>query len=297
MKGCLLRLALFPPIAALLYVLLSLRQPFPTFVFPAEGAEVSAPVAGFFFWFATLYLLDARQARANLALALEALAHGFRDGEKAVVYGTLEANAPLEAPFSGERCVGYEYKVSRRHTNMKNEQIDYQGYALARAAVRSPMGALAILAPANRELFYEVPFERLDGEEALARAQAYLEATDFGQPGGLFGDVATREIVDGDGSFRVDVKRGEPTELRECYLEQKVLRPGDAVSAAGIYSKERHGVAPDPDSIMKPFHIVPGGEAALARKIRSKRKGAFFCALLGLLIVAVYFLVVVPAQG
>jgi hypothetical protein len=48
---------------------------------------------------------------------------------------------------------------------------------------------------------------------------------------------------------------------------------------------------------MKPFHIVPGGEAALARKIRSKRKGAFFCALLGLLIVAVYFLVVVPAQG
>jgi hypothetical protein len=295
MKGCLLRLALLPLIVAAVYVLLSIREPFPTFVFPAEDAEVGAPVAGFFFWFAALYLLDARAARANLALLPQALTHGLRDGDKAVVYGVLEARGPLlEAPFTGEKCVGYEYKVSHRHPQLKGPQVDYHGHALTASALRGPMGSFSILAPADKEVFYEVPFELLRTDEAFARAESYLQSADFGEPGGLFRDVSRRETVEGPGSFRMDVKSGTQTELRSCHLEQKLLRPGDEVSVAGVYSEQERGVAPSPESIMKPFHIVPGGEAALARKIRSKRIGAIVCALLGLTIAAVYFLVVVP---
>jgi len=298
MKGCLLRLALFPLIVGATYALLSLRQPLPSFVFPAEEAEVAAPVAGFFFWFAALFLLDARQARANLALAIEALARGLRDGEKAVVVGTLQARgALLEAPFSGEACVGYMYTISHRNPQMKGPQVDYEGCALTPAAVRGPAGSFDILAPANKELFHEVPGEQLASDEAYAHAEGYLKATDFGVPGGLFGNVAKREVDNGPGDFRIDVSTGTQKDLRSCMLSQTVLRPGDEVSVAGVYVEAQHGIAPDPDSIMKPFHIVPGGEAALARKIRGKRVGAVVSALLGLVVVAVYFVVVVPAQG
>jgi len=292
MKGCLLRLALLPLIVAVVYALLSIREPFPTFIFPAEDAEVAAPVAGLLFWFAALYLLDARQARANLALALQSLGRGLRDGEKAVVYGVLEARGPLlEAPFTGETCVAYEYRVSHRRPEMKGPQVDCQGHALTATAVRGPMGSLTILAPADKEVFHEVPFEPLRADEAFTRAESYLSGIDFGEPGGLFKDVSRRETVDGPGRFRMDLKSGTKTDLRSCDLEQKVLRPGDEVSVAGVYSERERGIGPHPDTILQPFHIVPGGEAALARKIRSRRIGAVVCTLLGLTVVAVYLLV------
>ena len=53
----------------------------------------------------------------------------------------------------------------------------------------------------------------------------------------------------------------------------------------------QQAIEPDPDSIMRPLHIVPGGEASLARKIRSKRRGAVVSAALGLAVVAIYLLV------
>lgn len=253
---------------------------------------MAAPIAGFFFWFAVLYLMDTRQARVSLALAMDSRTRRLQDGEAVVVYGTLQALGPLlEAPFSGESCVGYHYMVYHRNRNMNSDQIDVEGYALTPSAVRGAMGTVRIQAAADAELFYELPFEHLEDDAAFARAEGYLKGTDFGTPGGLFGNVSRREIVEGPGSFRMDVSSGTRTELRSCYLKQKVLRPGDEVSVAGVYSEQERGIGPDPDSIMKPFHIVRGGEEALARKIRSKRTGAVVCALLGVSAVAVYAVV------
>lgn len=296
MKGCFLRLALLPLIVALFGVLFSIRAPFPTLVFDPEAEGIAlAPIAGFFFWFATLYLLDARRARTDFATALEALGRGLRDGERAVVYGTVEARGSLlETPFSGESCVGYHYVVDHRDPSMRGRQTDYEGFALVPFVIRGSAGALAVLAPSNKELFYEIPFEHLQGDDAFAHAEGYLQATDFGQPGGLFGDVSRRETTNGPGSFKQDVKSGTQSELRSCTLKQKVLRPGDEVNIAGVYSGARQAIEPDPDSIMKPLHVVPGGEATLARKIHGKRRGAAICAVLGLLVVAVYVLVFLP---
>jgi hypothetical protein len=289
-KGCLLRLALYLPILALCIVLFSIRAPFPTLVFNPEADGMAlAPVAAFFFWFAILYLLDTRRAQTDLDTARAALGRGLRDGESAVVYGTVEERGPLlEAPFTGESCVGYQYVVQHNAGGRMGTVTDYEGCALAPFVIQGPLGALAVLAPPGKEIFYEIPFQTLKGDDAYAHAERYLQATDFGQPGGLFGDVSRRESTNGPGCFKQDQKNGTQPEVRSCTLTQRVLRPRDEVHVAGVYSEAKQAIEPDPDGIMKPLHVVPGGEASLARKIRSKLRGAVVSAALGLVVIAIH---------
>ena len=296
MKGCLLRLALYLPILAIFIVLFSIREPFPTLSFNPEAEGMAlAPVAAFFFWFAILHLIDTRRARADLDTARAALGRRLRDGESAVVFGIVEERGPLlEAPFTGESCVGYHYVVEHHAGGKSGTVTDYEGYALAPFVIQGPCGALAVLAPSGKEVFYEIPFQTLEGDDAFAHAESYLQATEFGPAGGLFGNVSRRETKDGPGSFRMDLSSNTETELGSCTLKQRVLRPGDEVHVAGIYSEARQAIEPDPDGIMKPLHIVPGGEASLARKIRNKLRGAVVSAALGLLVVAIYVLVFLP---
>jgi hypothetical protein len=289
-KGCLLRLALYLPILALFIVLFSIREPFPTLVFNPEAEGMAlAPVAAFFFWFAILYLLDTRRARADLDTARAALGRRLRDGESAVVFGIVEERGPLlEAPFTGESCVGYHYVVEHHAGGKRGTVTDYEGHALAPFVIQGPLGAFAVLAPSGKEVFYEIPFQTLEGYEAFAHAERYLRATDFGPPGGLFGNLSRRETTDGPGSFRMDLSSNTERELRSCTLKQKVLRPGDEVHVAGIHSEAKQAIEPDPDDIMRPLHVVPGGEAGLARKVRSRLRGTVVSAALGLVVVAIY---------
>lgn len=290
MKGCVLRLALYLPILVLCIVLFSIRAPFPTLVLNPEAEGMAlAPVAAFFFWFAILYSLDARRARTDLDTARAALGRGLRDGESAIVCGTVAERGPLlEAPFTGESCVGYHYVVQHNAGGRMGTVTDHEGCALAPFVIQGPLGALAVLAPPGKEVFYEIPFQTLRGDDAFAHAERYLQATDFGQPGGLLGTVSRRETTDGPGSFRQDLSNGAPPDLRACTFRQKVLRPRDEVHVAGIHSVARQAIEPDPDAIMKPLHVVPGGEGSLARKVRSKLRGAAVSAALGLVVVAIY---------
>ncbi len=297
MKGCLLRLALYPPIAALFVVLFLVRAPFPSLVLNPEAEGLAlAPVAALFFWFAILYLLDARRARADLDAARAALGRRLRDGERTVVFGTLKERAALlEAPLSGESCIGYHYVVEHNAGGKTGTVTDYEGYALTPLVIEGPLGALAVLAPPGNEVFYEVPFRTLGGDDTFARAERYLGATDFGPPsGGLFGNLSRRETSDGPGGFRRDLSWNRETAIRDCTLKQKVLCPGDEAHVAGTYSETRQAIEPDPDSIMRPLRIVPGGEASLAHKVRSKRRGAAVSTALGLAVVATYVLVFLP---
>jgi hypothetical protein len=297
-KGCLLRLALYLPILACCVLLFSIRKPFPTLVFNPEAEGIAlAPVAAFFFWFAALYVIDARRAQADVDTARAALGRRLRDGESAVVFGFVEARGRLlEAPFTGERCVGYHYVVEHHGGGKQGTVIDYEGYALAPFVIQGPLGALAVLAPSDKEVFYEIPFQTLKGDDAVAHAERYLRGLDLGAPGGLFGNLSRRETTDGPGSFRRDLNQNTEREITSCTLKQKVLRAGDEVHVAGIHSEAKQAIEPDPDGIMRPLHVVPGGEAGLARKVRNKVKGAVVSAGLGLVIVAIYvFAFLLPA--
>ena len=99
MLGCFFRLLLLPVIIAVLYPLMLLRGPFPTLVFPAEGAEVTAVIAGFALWWSVISLIDRRSIAAPLA---RINSFGLRDGEEAVAAGSIRATGDLlRAPFKG----------------------------------------------------------------------------------------------------------------------------------------------------------------------------------------------------
>ena len=149
-KGCAFRISLLALMIAGFYVLFCLRQPFPTLLLFADGAEVAAPIAGFFMWFAALYVLYARQNEEDLALIER---RGLRDGQRALVCGTVKPEGPLfTAPFSGEECVGYHYTVTHRtsHGKTSTTWTGYEGYALASFAIRRPMGDVRMLAEAPK---------------------------------------------------------------------------------------------------------------------------------------------------
>ncbi|OGW61953.1 MAG: hypothetical protein A2V83_05530 [Nitrospirae bacterium RBG_16_64_22] len=294
-KGCAFRLTLLALMVAGFYVLLCLRPPFPTLLLFADGAEVAAPIAGFFMWFAVLYVLYARQNEADIALLQK---RGLRDGERALVCGIVRPMGPLlAAPFSGKECVGYYYTATHRTSPGRSGSTtwtDYEGYALAPFAIRSPLGDVRILAEADKGLFYELSRENLG--DAYERAGAYLGAADFGETitSVLGGKSRTRETVNGPGDFRVDISIDPPRDPRTCDLEEKIIRPGEAVYAVGVYSAERGGLIADPNILNTPFHIVRGGEKALRRKTRLRLAGAAVCAGISLAVVAFYFLVHVP---
>lgn len=277
MTGCLIRLLLLPLTVIVIYPLLLLRQPFPTFIFPAEGAEATAVIAGLFIWFAIISYRDVRRYAADCALLNKSL---LRDGEKTIVSGSFEPRAPLlTAPFSGKECIGYHYKVTHLTSSAGSgptRSTDYEGYALVPAVIRSPPGDIKILAESDKELFYEVPLVNLESERE--RAERYLLACSFG------------EEIKAPGNFRVDKKIGDPRAIEKCDLEEGVIEPGETVLAAGVYSSENEGITADPDSIMTPFHIVPGGEAALRRKTRNRFLSIAICLGLGCLTLAIYFL-------
>jgi hypothetical protein len=101
-------------------------------------------------------------------------------------------------------------------------------------------------------------------------------------------ETRTRSLHEGPCNFREDKQVGEPRQdLQEhkppegsarqmegrLTLKEKTILEGDEVLVAGTYSAENEGIAPDPDSIMKPFHIVVGGASAPRQKMKSRVAG------------------------
>ncbi len=305
MAGCLLRFVLLPiVIIAAFYPLFSLRSPFPTLVLYKEGADVAAFFAGLFTWWLVISWLDMRQMASDIAMTRD---WSLKDGERTVISGHIEAkdaDAPLlTAPFSGEECVGYCYDVSHYTTGVGGKSghwwTDYVGYALVPSIVQGPLRTVNILAEPDKELFYEAPARELKSDEDCARAEEYVNKTDFGEkPSGLVADTRTRLIHDGPGHFREDKAVGETRKnLGGHRLKETVIKKGETVLVSGVYSVEQSGIAPDPDSIMKPFHLVVGGDAALRRKMRNRVIGMAISAGLALVVFAVYFLVFVPRES
>jgi hypothetical protein len=313
MPGCLLRVVLLPIIVAVLYPFFLLRAPLPTLVFPAEGAEVAACITGLFLWWAVISWLDMRQIKAHLTQTRQ---WELRDGERTVIAGYIEAReATLKAPFSGTPCVGYRYTVTHhsRHSNMKTtEWTDYEGYALVPSIVRGPMRTVSLLAAPDKDLFAEVPARTITGYEEWVRADEFLKTTVFGEmPPGPLAETRTRLTENEPGNFREDKQVQEPPKnlldyrpeegsrrLKEGQrtLTEAVVQEGDKVLLAGIYSAEQNGITPDPDSIMRPFRIVYGGEEPLRRKIRNRVIGITVSTVLSFVTAALYFLFFVPRE-
>jgi hypothetical protein len=87
---------------------------------------------------------------------------------------------------------------------------------------------------------------------------------------------------------RVDEKVGRKNPpLERCRYEEKLAVEGEVYLLSGIYSTDPHGIKADPDTIFNPFHLMPGGVAALNKRLRNRWLGNLICLAL---VVALYFL-------
>lgn len=272
-------MGLLPIFACLVYFLLSIRLPFPTFVLPPDEAGVLSVVVGLCLWFGLWTLLDIKQYKADLLM----MNQGFlKDGERIVVSGALHTEAPLlKTPFSEQECLGYYYKVSRLDsspgsTSHNTRWTYYEGCAIVPTSIKSPLGNMKIQPEKDIELFYEVPKVSLN--EKTEQARKYLQSCPFS------------ENFNGPCDFRVDKKLAAPEDLEKCDLDEKVIRQGENAVIIGIYSSEDGGIIkPEPGDVIHPFHIVPDGEKVLKKKLKNRFIAIAICFLIIVLAFIIYY--------
>lgn len=204
--------------------------------------------------------------RAEQGLPLE-------DGKVEAVWGPIEPlGAALEAPFSGQACVAYEYDAKKPDgENSDGESTPggsaISGFALTPSVIRSSRGDARLLGFSLLEKFEA---KHLAGDEtARARANAWLAQTPFQEMGltkiGSMLSSMDDAMADDDGTVRKDWRMGKAGEvsLDGCALEEKVIAPGDTITALGVWDATRGGLVPKYRGKSTIVRLTPGGGAAM----------------------------------
>ena len=162
-----------------------------------------------------------------------------RDGRLEAATGAVRAlGSALEAPFTGQECVAYEYNVK----NPGKERSDFTGVALVPCAIDTPRGPVRILGWSLLDQFPKALKEGVDRTRGLA----YLRNARF-EPLGLSNAFSfLRDLIaDQDGAIRKDMRiaDGEP-DLEKKRIEERIVPVGSTVTVLGIWSEARRGFAP-----------------------------------------------------
>lgn len=226
-----------------------------------------AAVAGLLGW-GGLGLLFSAAVRLRERFTAQAALDGAmpRDGAGAVVIGTVQGHGtPLLAPFNGEECFAYSYRVS--HDNGKSGKRRtviqlYEGYALAPCAIATETGYFRLLTVPWLD-----PVTTCSSGTSLAAAQRYVAATTF-LPQHQHLPELKRRWEDADGSYRSDIGRPlqEGMSWQRCTLVQQVLRPKATVCVIGYFSSDQRGFVPAPPWA-KDAYIYQCSGAELLRKL------------------------------
>jgi hypothetical protein len=194
--------------------------------------------------------------RAEKGLPLE-------DGVEEAVWGPIEPlGAPLEAPFSGRACVAYEYDAKEGGDGTASTMA---GFALAPSVIRSHRGDVHLLGFSMLDAWKE---SRYRDPEARERATRWVATTEFREMGlakmGAMFSALDEAMADDDGSVRVDLRTKEvtPDGLASCTLKEKVISPGETVTAVGIWDSAKGGLVPKLRGRSAIVRITPGGGAA-----------------------------------
>jgi len=220
--------------------------------------------------------------RAGQGLPLE-------DGREEAVWGPIQPlGTPLEAPFSGRACVAYEYDakkpdaVSSRGRRSSTGSL-MTGFALAPSFIRSGRGDVHLFGFSPIDGFEE---KRLEGPEALARASAWYSTTEFREMGvakiGAMLSTFDEVMADDDGSVRVDMRMGDAAsadDLAPCTLKEKVILPGETVTAIGLWDASRGGLVPKHMGKQVIVRLKPGGGEAMVAEAQKRPWGLLVFAL------------------
>jgi hypothetical protein len=235
----------------------------------------------------------------RLARAAVRGAQLFRDGEPAVVSGTIEAAAghePIEAPFTGRACLAYVYNVSEpRSKDINHSAVAlYVGHGCVPSEVRTPQGPLRILASPG---LGEMQSRRCTDPEERRRAIAYVQSATF-ETLTIFqwGRISRlgRELLAECGAVRKDFQcTFSPRGIESCSFSETIIEPGAVVTVKGVYSADRRGLAPDgndPDF----FRVIPGDADSVARELRSRARWRSVAALM--MVVVIYPIIWIVAS-
>ena len=202
------------------------------------------------------------------------------DGEEEAVWGPIEPlGASLEAPFSGRPCVAYEYDAKEGGEGTASAMA---GFALAPSVIRSHRGDVHVLGFSMLDAWKE---KRFDDPEARERATRWAATTEFQEMGlakvGAMFSALDQAMADDDGSVRTDLRTKELRSdgLAACALKEKVILPGETVTAIGIWDAAKGGLVPrlrDKSAIVR---ITPGGGAAAVAHATKRPWGTFAFAI------------------
>jgi hypothetical protein len=284
--GCLVSVLCLAASIAAYYVVLAPYTEWPAnAIAPAIGGFAAFSfLSGIYNWLRayrqTRRLGDQPQVVANL-----------QDGEEVAISGAIRPiNAPLQAPLSGTPCVAYDYDIMHRvrretgNRTVHHDDIDIAGLALTPSVIDTPTGSVRLLSFALLEDF---PRTAKNDPALRARARDYIASTTF-KPMGLtkvfsaFGALKDA-LTDEDGAVRMDWRMTPgDIELERAVMRERLVTPGQQVTAIGIYSAERRGLIAKDMSTM--IQLRPGGTKDAQRLILRQSRSSFVAGLVLLLV-------------
>ena len=190
-------------------------------------------------------------------------------GEPLIATGVIRSERPLVSPLGQVECVAYDYRMYRMVSTSGKRATKspvYWGYAGMPFAIDAP----AIRYPVASVPLLPGEATRLEGDEVLARARAYVRSTgwetvEYGMLGQM--DTAFQRVGDDSrtGTRRdFAVSNEDAPDVALLMLEESVLPVGATASAFGRWSGTL-GAIVAPEGIAGTSHVVValGGPDAL----------------------------------
>jgi hypothetical protein len=148
---------------------------------------------------------------------------------------------------------------------------------MIRCSVRTTYGEIALGSFPVLENFYETPGDR-------AAAIRFVESTNFIEPEGVTGMVKSMFGVHATAPpLKQDWRIGKPSNIHDAEASEKILAPGDTITAIGRYVAASNSIVSDTKE--KGFlRVRRGGEALRVPAVPWNAIGGFFG---GIAIVAV----------
>ena len=192
-----------------------------------------------------------------------------RDGELAAAIGPVSAGfETLRAPFTGRDCVLYEYTIGPPGTGEGRPARDYAGFGMTRCSVRTPYGDIFLGSFPVLEQVFETEGDRAAAEEWVANTQ-------FEQAGGIQMVKAILSVHSLPPPLKKDWILGKPSDIHRSIASEKIIAPGDTVTAFGRYVAASNAIVSDTKK--KGFlRLRRGGDAIHVPSIPWNAIGGFF---------------------
>lgn len=205
-----------------------------------------------------------------------------RDGQLEAASGPISAiYRPLEAPFTGQLCVAYEYTVVRRHRG----PTEFVGAALAPSVIETIRGPARLPGWSLLNDFPITPDGRID----RVRGTHYLSSTASERLGvtGIL-PMFAELLSDDDGAIRKDFRHVDTVNLEGRRIRESSIPVGATVTILGQWSDARRGFVAAPPGMNQLFP----GDLAVARRRLRKNAVTLFAIHVGFFVVFNAMLVV-----